>query len=348
MTPPICRWPIPRLLATGEPGERELLRRFRIDPPAIVREVAGRRLSCLVSQRVSTMAPNLKPFLARELGAVAQRRAALCALDALAGERGIRPLVFKGAANALTYYANETLRSSQDLDILLPAADIEALYPGELARGGQAIDHLERKTLAGFPVELHYRIGDHAHWGQPSDVYVDAIPLADFANLRQPAPHVALTIALLHMHKHYGRMPFDCIDIAMLQGTDWVAATELWIEADLASKVLPGLLAHLRTSPTAPELEIEPLLECSTSSDRERVEHFAWHLLDRRFSFLREQRLRCHRHNIGFAAFCLRELFGSPEATTRMTGFPDGDLRHCYHHYLALPLRRILRSLRSR
>ena len=344
MIPPIRRWPIPRLLAAGEVGDRELLRRFRVDPPGIVREVAGRRLSALVSHRIPTIAPDLKPFLSRELGAVAQRRAALQTIDQL----GVKALVFKGAANALSYYPSETLRSSQDLDILLHPADIEAMYPGELAQDHQAHDHLPRKAFAGFATEVHYRIGTHSSWGSPEDIFADSIALADFANLRQPAPHIALTIALLHMYKHYGRMPFDSIDIAMLRGIDWSAAETLWIDRELLPLIMPGLLAYLRTSQTPPKINLDRLWTKLSAPESAWVELFAWHLLDQRFSFIREQRLRCHKHGYGFVEFCLRELLGSPEATTQLTGYPVGDFRHRYYHYMGLPIRRVCRVFRSR
>jgi hypothetical protein len=348
------RWPIPRLLAAGEPGAQELLRRFRVDPPGIVREVAGRRLSRLVQEWVPAMAPDLAPFVTRELGAVAQRRAALTELDRLAGETGIQPLVFKGAANALSCYSSEGLRSSQDLDILLTAADIEALYPGELAPAllqARPIDHLPRKHIAGFATEVHYRLGDHAKWGEPADLFADSAALANFAHLRQPAPHSALTIALLHTYKHYGRMPFDPIDVAMLHASgtiDWPAAVDLWTRCDLLPQVLPGLLAFLRTSQNPPAVDEAALVAQLPHEERPWLELFASHLLDQRFSFIREQRLRCHRHGRGFIPFCIGELFGQHETTTSMTGRPPSDPRHTFHHYIALPLRRLLRVLRPR
>jgi hypothetical protein len=347
MIPP-RRWPIAQLLAAGEPGARELLRRFRADPSGIVREVAGRRLSRLVQERVPAMAPDLQPFVLRELGAVAQRRAALVELDQIAADTGVQPLVFKGAANALSYYPSESVRNSQDLDILLSHADIETLYPGELApalKQARPIDHLERKAVAGLATEVHYRLGDTPSWGEPAELFADSAPLAEFANLRQPAPHVALTITLLHIHKHYGRMPFDPIDIAMLHdsgGIDWPAAIQLWTTCDLLPRVLPGLLAFLQTSPNPPALDTLP------GSESEPTQLFVRHLLDQRFSFIREQRLRCHKHQRSFVTHCLTEFFGSHETTTAMTGRVPGDPRHAFHHYLSLPARRLSRVLRPR
>jgi hypothetical protein len=71
-------------------------------------------------------------------------------------------------------------------------------------------------------------------------------------------------------------------------------------------------------------------------------------LLDQRFSFIREQRLRCHKHQMSFLKFGLGQLLGTPETTTRMTGYANGDPRHMFQHYCGLPLRRLTRALRKR
>lgn len=345
-------WPTSLLLAVGAPrAMAELTRRHAGNPRETLRRTAGFRTASicrhLLAEAGLSDAPlyaDLLRFEQQELGQAALRKIALASLNTQYKQAGVAALLFKGATLATTIYPNEHARQSADIDVLLKEADIERLYPGALAAPSRAHDHIARQDVAGMPVEVHYRIGRLDTWGFPDDLLPSAEP-----GLHAPSAEQSLTISLLHMNKHYGAMPYDFLDIALLcrtQEIDWETCAQLWQDRELAPWVCPGLLAAARCG-LVPQAPVADLIGALSPLDRKRTLAYATFLGSTRLSFLRRWQLRSWRRGQPVLQTMLRQLFATPAVTKRLTGLNRTNPLFWLHHLVLQPLRRASRVFRS-
>lgn len=352
--------PAPLLLAAPRAdAAAELRRRCAAEPLATARELAAGRLASYALARLPELGIDPVPERERleqaalgELGWTAKRRLALAELDAEAAD-GRPRLLFKGAATSLQFYPSETWRWSGDIDVMLHETDLAELHPAEWAklRGRQEEipfpdHHLERQIVAGTAVELHYRLEFAPVWGTLADLLPGTRPCPGFPRLLVPAPPVSFTLALLHLLKHRGTMPFDFLDLARIEaaGLDWDGLAADWRRAGILPYAVAALaIAHdwagigpadtvaaLRANLRGREArEARFLYECVPAAHLPRI---------------RRYRFECLLLGIPFGRFCLRHFLGTRAATRRLTGRVPADPRFWLAHCLVLPARR-LRSL---
>jgi hypothetical protein len=142
----------------------------------------------------------------------------VCILDAL-GSRGIRPILLKGAALALTAYPDPSLRPMGDLDLLVRGGEIAAAQDALIALGyepsGEAATRWDEENLQAHlvdlvapgrgPVEIHFRLFPKVRPLFPGeeDVWDRAVPfpVEGRAALRL-APEDELLYLCGHLRKH--------------------------------------------------------------------------------------------------------------------------------------------------
>lgn len=358
---PVKKLSIPLLVARGDvTAVAEIARRLAIKPDATVRLITGARLAGLTRMRLKTNDISLPASIAavleqaelQEFAAAARRRVALIALEQDAVEWKITPLLIKGAANALVYYAQEHWRVSADLDIAMTAADRDRHLPGTAAFPPPAetpVDHLPCRLLAKTTLEIHYRWGTCRDWGTVEDLFAEAEVLPGFSRLRRPSPVVAGRIALLHLRGHLGEMPFDLIDLSAIreQEGNWNFLTELSMPSpsDLTAQLAPGLLIAARIFPDfPPDLAAQIRAELGFFQKR-LAQQIADFILFHRYPLLRERYLRSRIDGTAFFLPCIRDLLGSVDRTKRLTGRHPSDPLFWVQHLAILPAKRILHSL---
>ena len=355
-------WGLPLLLARGdEVALREVIHRFQHAPDALIRAmgrnaVATHALAQLQAAGLGDdqIRARLQPVVAWELGFTARRRLALQALNGWAERVGVQPLLIKGAATSRTYYPQETWRVSQDVDFVLPQAQIANFFPADAVRAGVEAghsapeDHGERVLVHGLPVEAHFRVGVFPHWGTPPDLGLDSEPCPGYPHLRVPAATVALTIALVHLYKHLGQMPYDLLDLTRIVASgrvNWAEATELWKERGLAPVVLPGLVILAAVSNGVPDPLIPEFAASLTRPERRTVCAMTTYVFSGRFRFLREQRVVALMEERSFLRQAAGAFLGSPEVTRRLTGLNPRQPLFWVQHLAVQPARRLWRCL---
>ena len=147
--------------------------------------------------------------LRRELGTIVAPLEQAC---------GVVPLVIKGPAVGERFYPDWRLRTSADLDLLVPAAQLERacqalealgyerlveFRPGYAERHGHDV-HLRRRLGERWwvHVELHWRVGDDPASAAISHerLHREAEMLEiDGAAILAPAPHAHLTLLAVHL-----------------------------------------------------------------------------------------------------------------------------------------------------
>ena len=356
--------PLPALLASPSPEATNVLaRRLGWDAIGTVRALRRRGLVTYALHRLTEAGLGDEPGLeamreaaAWELGFTAKRRLALADLDCMAGEGGLHPVLIKGAANCVLYYPTETLRVSQDIDVVLPREDIDRHFPpGRLppapTRPGapDPHDHVTRQLLQGTPIEFHFRVGLAPAWGEPADVAAGATPLPGRTCLLAPSTEVALTIALLHFRKNRGKAPYDLSDvtrIADVPGLDWQAVADLWTGRGLAPLVAPGLIAAARVGGGIPSDVVVRVWDGLVEPDRALAGLLAGFALSDRFRLLREHHVLCRMQGRSFVASCARDFAGSRAVTRKLTGLTPKHPLFWLNHCVLLPLRRLRHCLR--
>lgn len=337
--------------------------RFSERPRETVRELVASRLATYALARLAELGIEPIPERAEleqaalvELGWTAKRRLALACLDEQAKTDGRTRLLFKGAATSLQFYPNETWRWSGDIDVMLHAADLAALHPAEwaeLREKQQEIPfpehHIERQILAGTAVELHYRLEFAPLWGALPDLLPGALPCPGFPNLLVPAPATGFTLALLHLLKHRGTMPFDFLDLARIEavGLDWDGMAATWQQAGIQPYTVAALaLAHDLAGIGLPE-RVAGLWGSLRGKSARTARFLRECVLAEEIPRLRRYRFECRMLGIPFGRFCLRHFLGTRAATRRLSGREPCDPRFWISHCLTLPARRIRTLLRG-
>ena len=286
----------------------------------------------------------------REFAACAQRKLALMQLDELAGKTACSPIVFKGAANAATYYPKESLRPSHDVDLMLPPEEIARFVPEHAGVYPQAIPfwcdnrHLEPFTICGYPVELHEHFIAQDRWGRPEHLADDSLALPGYAHLRQPSPETALTVALLHFSYHVGYFTFDFHDMArIVKAPDfsWDTALELWRRENIASLVLPSLAVGDALLDVVPGDTWKSLWSELNTREKAEVLLSIKLLKSSKFEKLRRDWFSTRLSKYPVWKPLMRRVAGSKSATEEATGRASGTPLFWYYHFLALPAKRV-------
>lgn len=339
----------PLLLVAPRPDAAEELRqRFTADPAAIGRELAASRLASYAQARLPELGIDVSPIqvplgqaVLQELGWTAKRRLALAALDEQASD-GRPRLLFKGAATSLQFYPQETWRWSGDIDVMLHERDLDELHPEEMAalRAQQAEipfpeHHIERQVIQGTAVELHYRLEFAPHWGTLPDLLPGAIPCPGFPRLLIPPPATAFTLALLHLLKHRGQMPFDFLDLARIESTglDWSALAKHWQQAGLAPFAITALTVAHALAGIGPADTVADLWQSLRGREARQARFLRACVLADELPRLRRYRFECLQQGIPFLGFCLRLFLGTRAATQRLTGHSSRDPRFWFAHW---------------
>ncbi len=349
-----ARLPTPLLtVADLGPACAELVRRFRRDPAGTLQTLRRRYVSTYTAARLRVaggpdagLGAALEPLVAWELSFTARRKLALHDLHKRACERGVRPLLIKGAATSLCFYAEESQRMSRDIDLVLPRSDIERFWPGTtMPPPGPhtAPDHVDGFTLYGVPVEIHFRSGEFPGWGEPADLRVAAKPCPGYPGFDVPSPTDACTIALLHIYRHMGEMPWDFIDLSRILESgrlDWLAVREVWEARGLTRYVIPGLVLMARLTGGVPPDLLAQLWGGLDPAARRTARLMGDVALSRRFHLWRETRLVCWLEGRPFLRSCLAQFAGSRAVTTRITGLAPSQPAFWWQHVAVLPLKR--------
>ena len=284
----------------------------------------------------------------RELAACAQRKAALHTLDTLADLRGVRPIIIKGAATALTYYPKESLRPSHDIDVLVHDFTAWTGFQPDDPPGANPIGtqnrHLAPTRIGGYLVEFHEYFVAADRWGTYDDLVRHAQPLPGFRSLLQPGSTEAFTIALLHFGFHVGEFTFDFLDlreIARASDFSWDECEALWRREDLLPLLLPAL-AVLGTLGEAEALARWGRLMGEISFLRKIEVRIGLRLLvSRRFKKLRKDWFRTRLSRWSLVRPMFQRLSGSRAATTAATGRTARDPIFWLFHFIFLPARRL-------
>ena len=194
---------------------------------------------------------------------------------ALEGD-GCDPVVFKGAALALTHYADSWLRPRLDADILVaPAACARAAstlgalgYARPAMTAGRLVMHQEMHvrpdaTLGEHVVDLHWRVANPNLLGNlPSSGELRARAtraVADGVPVAVASPPDALVIACVHRSAHHGGSGelLWLLDIALLarrlSADEWRAAVGVARTGQVAALVARGLeLSERAFGPAVP------------------------------------------------------------------------------------------------
>jgi hypothetical protein len=148
----------------------------RADLDVVARELAERRLLALIGSRAVEAAPDLVSSGFRQ--AVAEARAGARAhglavettttrLVGVLAEAGIRTLVLKGPLLATAAHGDLGLRETSDVDLLVPAGDLQRAV-GALRKLGftEPADVVRRNGLPDLHFELHHRTlpSVELHW----------------------------------------------------------------------------------------------------------------------------------------------------------------------------------------
>lgn len=355
-------WDILRAVMTAEAAASSpaLAEHCQRNPDLVVKLLAGNALCSWALHTCPSLrdAPEgVQATLNRvgqyEFAACAQRKAALCLLDALAGEQGFRPLIIKGAANALLYYPKESLRPSGDVDLVMPddatahwfAAHADAVADDVVH---EPVDyHLPELRLAGYPVETHRFFLSPRQWGGYEDLAGGAAPLVGFDNLWRPDTTVAFTLALLHFARHIGGFVFDALDVAQICNAhdfDLEKTAAFWQSEELVDLILPGLTVVDTMVPVIPDELWQALFE-SLSRRKQREVVFGLRLLgSRRWVKLRREWFGACLTRQPFAARLSHRFFGSKTSTKRLTGLEPTQARFWFLHFIVLPVKRVLGS----
>lgn len=153
---------------------------------------------------------------------LASRRELAEVLAALCAE-GVEPLLFKGAALALTHYPIPATRPHLDVDLLITADQIKAAtralerldyrrplrIPGELIRSQAPYLKLDRYGVL-HTVDLHWKVSKPQVFGSlfaAEELAASAVPVPALGpNARAVGPVHALAIACIHrVAHHHGR-----------------------------------------------------------------------------------------------------------------------------------------------
>ncbi len=359
-------WPLPYLFACPdrEAGE-EVLRRLRHDPAEALRQFTRLHLARYAlhvlegAGEAGEVRDRLRPAVAIELGWDAKRKLALAELDRFLEAKGVRGVLIKGAWTSLLFYPGESLRWSNDIDVILAPEDLRILYPREVA-AVEARDyafprlHIARQVFAGTAVEMHYRFGYCRRWGSAADILHGATPAPGLGSLLSPAPEVGATVLLLHMLKDRGRAPYDLLDWRMLEASgalDWARAEALWREYGLGPFILPSLELAAEVTGGAPAALLDDLRASLLPAERRTAKTLGRYIRSERVTRLQTHRVRCELLERSFAGYCMDGFLGSRERTRRLTGMGPRHPLFWIWHLVILPCRRIFsfgaRFLRS-
>lgn len=351
------------LVAPRADAAAELRRRCAEQPRDTARELMASRLASYALARLPELGIAPVPERERlvqaalvELGWTAKRRLALAELDGQAAD-GRPRLLFKGAATSLQFYPRETWRWSGDIDVMLHESDLAELHPAawaELRERQEEIPfpehHLERQVVAGTAVELHYRLEFAPLWGTLADLLPGALPCPGFPCLLVPAPATAFTLALLHLLKHRGTMPFDFLDLARIEaaGLDWDALVAGWRRAGILPYTAAALAVAHDWVGIGPPDTVAALRDSLRGQEAGKARFLRECVLAEQLPRIRRYRFECLLLGIPFGRFCLRHFLGTRAATRRLTGRAPADPRFWLAHCLTLPARRLWRLWRGR
>jgi len=234
---------------------------------ARVASAAGDLLDPAASTRIHTMH---RAAAARALGAMRQ----LTEVVSVLGAAGVRVLPYKGPALALDAYGDAAQRESDDLDIVVVPADLEAASTAlrtagyrptdgrsweeaRLAHDWQGHVSLSRTGDPGagaaddlLPVELHWRFCDRKlPWTLDVARVISRARIESIAGTPILIPDSAdqLLLVLLHAARHgWDRLePFVCASALLARGVDADAFLARAREAGGVTAALAGLaLAH--------------------------------------------------------------------------------------------------------
>ena len=346
------------LVAQRSDAADELRHRLEQQPQAVAQGLIGKGLATYALARLPEMDIDPAPIQASlaqaaliELGWTAKRKLALAEVNRLAAD-GRPRMVFKGAATSILLYPQETWRWSGDIDVMMHEDDLTELHPAAMAKlraKQQEIPfpehHIERQIVMGTAVELHYRLEFAPAWGALSDLLPNARPCPGLPNLLAPAADTACTLALLHLLKHRGSMPFDFLDLALIEesGLNWTQLAENWRDAGIAAYTIAGLAAAHELAGIGPADVVETLWNGLRGSDATCARFLRQCVLADALPRLRGYRFECLLMGIPFGRFCLRTFLGTRAATQRLTGYAPRDPRFWLAHCLALPCRRLWR-----
>ena len=330
--------PTPLLPAAGTKATcTELVRRFQQAPDETVRILGRRYIGTYTAAALresgvadAGLGDALAKMVEWELGFTARRKLAMHDLHELARQKQLRPLVIKGAANSLCFYPQESMRMSKDIDLVLPASEVEHFRPGASIKPDNVEwppDHVGTFALHTIPVEIHFRFGDLPGWGLPADLAASAVPCPGYPGFDVPSPVVAFTVALLHSYKHMGEMTWDFIDLRqiLISGKlNWSELVALWQATGLTRHLFPGLALTARLTGQVPSEILEVLGETLVPGDWQTARLFGELVTARRFRVLQETRLRCWLEHKPFLRESLVKFAGSRAVTTRLTGLVPG------------------------
>lgn len=288
---------------------------------------------------------------AREFAACALRRLALQQLDAACAGCASPPILIKGAANAVCHYERESMRPSQDIDVMLRPDDASRCFPAETAlpceeepAWGPA-HHAPPFKLAGYEVEIHQFLSTPGMWGKYADLQANASPLPGFQHLHATAPVEAFTIALLHFNFHVGNFTYDFFDldrIAMHPEFSWEQAESLWRSNKLTANVLPPLAIFEALAQLPESGRWNRLYSGLGPWERVEVSIGMRLLASRRFTRLRKDWFCTRLTGWPLLLPLWRRLAGSQRLTREVTGRSTGDPMFWYAHLFALPAKRLL------
>jgi hypothetical protein len=286
---------VPLLARLLEPGDgAEATEPSRLVDAALHHNVAGHLARALHAGELSlpeAQAGRVEHF---HTGAVLQTAVLRHELGNIAGplrqECGVVPLLIKGPAVAEHFYPDWRLRTSADLDLLVPLSRLEAacrcleglgyerlmeFRPGYAERHGHDV-HLRRRLGQRWwvHVELHWRVGDDPASATLSHerLHPDAerLEIAGAAILA-PAPHSHLTLLSVHLLSDRAKRLAWVNDIRLvargLGPAEWeqaFAAADAWGLVWPLHRALDYAERHLgfkrdRPRPAGPPLAFGPL-----------------------------------------------------------------------------------------
>lgn len=163
-----------------------------------------------------------------------QRRELTAVITALV-DAGIQAVLLKGAAWAYQVYPQPMLRSRDDTDLLISAADRDRAARVLLALGYEAANenraelataqrHFRRVDARQFahPIDLHWRVTNPLVFADAlpfARVWPRSVPIAPLGGARALCPVDALLLGCLHRLAHHG----DDSDLIWVYDIHWLA-----------------------------------------------------------------------------------------------------------------------------
>lgn len=286
----------------------------------------------------------------KELALTAQRQMALSELNQLAEKKGIQPILVKGAATALKFYPDFSLRPMNDFDVIIPKDQIEFFADREVsALSFQHIDVVNVK-LSGIAAELHWCLNEKLAWGQYESFQHLKLPIPQFAQLQTLPDHILAVIALVHLVRHVGTSANDLIDLSFILSKadfDWASFETYLKENKLEKYAICGLMLmnQLCSDLAIPPqyLAAGPLM---THTQAQFFQAVSRYMGEPNHSVLKERWYYCKITGQNFIKDCLIRALGTMETTEKeliRLGKKNTRCNRVFFHYLYIPFRKTAR-----